>query len=437
MILRFLGAASEVGRSCIMLESKGTRIIMDCGVKLGEKTEYPLIEDDELRGVDAMVLSHAHLDHCGYIPHLFSKGWNGNIYSLKPTNELANVLVSDYLRLSAPKEITKDGLAKMPKHMKSVEYFKEFKVKNLTIRMYPAGHILGSAMIHVSDGTSEKVLYTGDINTRPTKLFDGAYAQALSATTMITESTYGGDMDIFKSEKIVASDMAKSIKDTVNQGGKIIVPSFGVGRAQEILLLLDDYMHSGALPKVPIYVDGMINKAMRIHRHNVIYCRDELQKRILMSEDDPFKSANFFPVSTKQMRSKVITDDESSIIVTTSGMLTGGPVLQYISKLAKYNANKMVLVGYQAEGTLGRRMEEGVRQIELNGKKIDINMKVEKYHLSAHADRSQLVGLIGKVGGLRNLFIVHGEESKSKQLNEAMKHKYNSNVPKLKQEFTL
>lgn len=437
MILRFLGAASEVGRSCILLESKGTKILLDCGVKLGAKTEYPAIEDNELMGIDGMVISHAHLDHCGYIPHIYSKGWEGNVYAMKPTNELSNILISDYLRISNPSEVTKDGLAKMIKHTNNVEYFKEFKIKNLTIKLVPAGHILGSAMINVSDGTSQSMLYTGDVNVNDTKLLDGAYIKNLSATTLITESTYGADHDEFQPEKVTAGEMAKSIKETANKGGKVIVPSFAVGRAQEILLLLDDYMRTGIIPKIPIYLDGMISKAMRIHRHNVIYCRDELQKRILMSEDDPFKSANFFPVTTKQMRSKVISSHESSIIVTTSGMLTGGPVLQYMSRLGNDDANKMVLVGYQAQGTLGRRIEEGAKDVDIDHKKVKINMKIEKYHLSAHADRPQLNQLINKVNNLQSIFIVHGEEGKSKELNESLKRNYDSHVPKLSEEFTI
>ena len=437
MILRFLGAASEVGRSCILLESKGTKIMLDCGVKLGSNTEHPQIEPNELRDIDGVVLSHAHLDHCGYLPHIYSRGWEGNTYAMKPTNELSNVLISDYIRISNPTQVTKDGLEKMAKHTKSVEYFKEFKIKDLTIKLVPAGHILGSAMIHVSDATSQSVLYTGDVNVRETKLLDAAYTENLAATTLITESTYGADCDSFQPEKITAGEMARSIKETVDVGGKVIIPSFAVGRAQEVLLLLDDYMRTGVMPKVPIYMDGMINKAMRIHRHNVIYCRDELQKRILMSEDDPFKSANFFPVTTKQMRNKIISGDEPSIIVTTSGMLTGGPVIQYISRLGKDDKNKMLFVGYQAQGTLGRQMEEGSKEIEIDHKKISVNMKIEKYHLSAHADRPQLNKLISKVRDLHSIFIVHGEERKSKELHESVKDEYDSHVPKLGEKFTL
>ena len=172
------------------------------------------------------------------------------------------------------------------------------KIKDLTVRFIHSGHIVGSSMISVSDGKS-MLIYSGDINLTKSKLLEGADTKNLSAKTLITESTYGAKKDVFPREGVVAQHALKSIKETISVGGKVIIPSFAVGRAQEILLMLDDYMNSGLIPKVPIYVDGMINKAMRIHRHNVIYCRKELQSRILMSDYDPFKSDNFIP-SRKQ-----------------------------------------------------------------------------------------------------------------------------------------
>ncbi len=436
MKLTFFGAAGEVGRSCIMVESEKAKIILDAGIKLGKEVEFPLITDQEIRSLDAVIISHAHLDHSGYLPHIYSTGWNGFTYTTKPSFELTNVLLSDYMRISAPKNVTKDGLSKMQKHHRLVEYMHEFKINDLTLRLLPAGHILGSALIEVND-SKNRLVYTGDLNMRTTKLLDPAYSEHLRADTLITESTYGGAEDVFQSEKKVMDQMLSSIKDTVSQGGKVIIPSFGVGRAQEVLLVLDDYMRSGLIPTVKIYMDGMISKAMRIHRHNVIYCRDELQKRILMNDDDPFKSKNFFSVTTKQQRNRIMHGSESAIIVTTSGMLTGGPVLTYIEHMASDAKNKIILVGYQADGTLGREIENGAKRVKIDdkegktSKEVTINMKVEKYHLSAHADRQQLLTFAGKVADLERIFIVHGEPSKSKELQEAFKGKYEAFHPAL------
>ena len=305
MKITFYGAAGEVGRSCIMVESNDTRILLDAGIKLGEHTEYPLLPDSELATVDGIVISHAHLDHSGYLPHIYTAGYKGYTYTIKPTFELTNVLISDYVRISNPENIKREGILKMMKMHKLVEYHEEFRIKNLSIKLVPAGHILGSAMIEVNDG-KHRLLYTGDVNFRTTRLLDPAYTEHLRADTLITESTYAGESDVFEGEKKTADMMVASINDTIKQGGKAIIPAFAVGRAQETLLLLDDYMRSGILQKVPIYMDGMIGKAMRIHRHNVIYCRDELQKRILLNDDDPFKSKNFNNVTTRQQRSRIM-----------------------------------------------------------------------------------------------------------------------------------
>ncbi len=436
MKISFFGAAGEVGRSCIMVSTKNTNVLLDSGVKLGQKIEFPKLDDDIVKSLDGIFISHAHIDHNGFLPHLYSSGYKGNFFATKPTIEIGNVMISDYIRISNPVDVTKKGLEEMSKHAKIVEYHKEFRLRDLSIKFIPAGHILGSALIEISDGKN-RIAYTGDISLNRTRLLDGADIRSVRADTLITESTYGLKTDVFPNEKHTSQNMLKSIKDTVQIGGKVIVPSFAVGRAQEVLFLLDDYINSGVLPKVPVYVDGMINKVMRIHRHNVIYCRKELQSKILMSDYDPFKSPNFVVVEKKSMRNKIVNDDESSIIVTTSGMLTGGPVMFYMSKLAKSSANKMLLVGYQAVGTLGRMFQDGVRDIFLNGSEMKVEMNVDTFHLSAHADRPQLERLMGSIKGLRNVFIVHGEITKAKDLKEYASKKFEAKVPLIKEEHEI
>lgn len=426
--ISFFGAAGEVGRSCILIEGNDTKILLDAGVKLGSDDQYPKISDEQLLAIDGIVISHAHLDHCGYLPHIYTAGYRNKTYTTKPTAELANVLISDYMHISNPDNVSKEGLAELSKHYSVQEYKKEFKIKGLSITLIPAGHILGSALIKVSDG-NQTILYTGDINLSRTRLLNGADLKGLKADVLITESTYGAPSDIFKDERDNSKEMVHSIVDTIKNSGKVVIPSFAVGRAQEVLFILDDYMNSGVIPKVPIYLDGMINKALRIHRHNVIYCRKELQSRILMSDSDPFKSENFMPVEKKSTRNKIVSSDESSIIVTTSGMLTGGPIMFYLTKLAGNSLNKMILVGYQAQGTLGREMQEGAKSVTLNNQKLNVQMTVEMYHLSAHADRKQLESIPKKVSGIKRIFIVHGEKSKSESLREYFSKDYEAIVP--------
>ncbi len=437
MQVTFFGAASEIGRSCIMLESNKTRILLDSGVKIGSSEEYPMIPESDLKSIDAILISHAHLDHSAYLPHIFSKGFRGSVYATKPTLELMNILIGDYLKIAEPPEVDPDAFSKMQKSYKITEYNMPTIIKDMEISMLPAGHILGSSMITVK-AEKKSILYTGDVNCRNTKLLNKAESRNLESEIMITESTYGGSKDIFPPEKSVLAGMISSIKETISKGGKIIIPSFGVGRAQEVMLLLDDYMKSGAIPAVPIYTDGMVNKALRIHRHNVIYCRDELQKRILMNDDDPFKSRNFAEVGGISGRNKILSQGNPAIIVTTSGMLTGGPVLEYLERLGGDTLNKLILVGYQAEGTRGRALAEGADEIEYKGRKTKISMDIEQYRLSAHADRNQLLNLIQSVKSMHDLFIIHGEPSKSRELGEAVSSSGNPariHMPSIKDSF--
>ncbi len=436
MKISFFGGAGEVGRSCIMLSTNSTNIILDSGVKLGEKIEYPQLGDDQLRSIDGIFISHAHLDHVGFLPHIYSAGYKGNYFGTKPTVDISNVMISDYIRLSNPKDVTKRGLQEQSRRAKIVEYHEEFRFRDLTVKFIPAGHIIGSSLIEVSDGRN-RVVYTGDINLTKTRLLDGADVRNLRGDTLITESTYGAKKDVFPPERRVTREMLASINDTIKRGGKVIVPSFAVGRAQEVLFMLDDYINSGVLPKVPVYVDGMINKVMRIYRHNVLSCRKEIQSKILMSDYDPFKSPNFKPVEAKSQRNRIASEKEAAIIVTTSGMLTGGPVLFYLSKLAREQQNKMLIVGYQAIGTMGRALQDGAKSINLNGSDLQVRMDVNTFHLSAHADRPQLESLMGKVKGLRNVFIVHGELSKSKDLMEYASKRWDAKVPLIKESYDI
>ncbi len=410
--------------------------MLDAGVKVESRNnEYPEVTDREARSLDGVFLTHAHLDHCGFTPHLFAKAYQGKIYATKPTHELLNVQIADYMRLSNPRDVTKEALQRMSKSVKVVDYRKPMKIKDLIVEFIPAGHILGSALIKVTN-QGKSLIYTGDINLTTTKLLEGADLKDLSASTLITESTYGGKDDVFPNEKELAKAMVHSIKHTLLSGGKVIIPSFAVQRGQEVLLFLDDFMNSGVLPKVPIYVDGAIGKVLRIHRHNVIFCRKEIQSKILMSDYDPFKSDNFVMVEAKSMRQKIV-DGDACIIVTTAGMLTGGPVVFYLKRLAKDSLNKLILVGFQPEGTAGRALQDGAKEIDFHDERLKVSLSVEVFHMSAHADRRQLEMIPKKIAGLQNIFIVHGEKKKAEALKDFFKNKYHVVIPKIGESFNI
>ena len=416
MNLTFLGAAREVGRSAILLEGN-EKILLDCGIKPAKEPEFPLLDNKTIKSLDHVVLSHAHLDHSGYIPGLYAHGYKGQVEITKPTRDLIQLLLADFLRLN--KENPAYSQADVDKLLKSTsihEFDEPFKTKNATLRFRKAGHILGAAMTEIHTG-GHKILYTGDIDIRESRLLDGA-ATDLEADTLIIESTYGSKLDKHPSLKATGKGFIDSVNKTLKVGGKVIIPTFAIGRGQEILFTLESYLRSGGLERVPIYLDGMVTRALRIYRHNAIYLKKEIQRRILTSEDDPFKSEFYF-IPQRKDRSDVFEHDRA-IILATSGMLNGGPVMSYLDKLGKDPNNKVLLVGFQAEGTQGRELLNGRGYVESEGRRIDVNCDIEQAPFSGHSDHAELVALAKSVRGLKNVYIVHGEGSKSYELSEAI-----------------
>jgi predicted metal-dependent RNase len=220
----------------------------------------------------------------------------------------------------------------------------------------------------------------------------------------------------------------------MNKGGHVIIPSFGIGRAQEVLLALDDYMRSGALAPTKIFIDGMIDKSMKIYRHNAFYANDDIKKRILMSEDDPFKSPNFHHPRSKS-REDVLK--EPSIIVTTSGMLTGGPVMFYLEKLGTNPRNTMIFVGYQADGTPGSRVLAGEKVLQPKdprSRPIKLGLRVESVRLSGHADFNELIQFAHSVKGLKKVFLMHGEKT---DLKDVLEKKYEVIIPRVLETYSV
>jgi predicted metal-dependent RNase len=346
----------------------------------------------------------------------------------KPTRDLIGVLLADYQRIQASKHEGKrlfgsKDVEDVMRDANIMEYLETFKA-DFNVTFHPAGHIMGSAMTMIEHG-HKKILFSGDICTRKTRVLDPC-ERGLHCDTLIVENTYGSKEDIVPSYKESYQKMITIIKETIDKGGHVIIPSFAVGRAQEVLLALDDYMRSGAIPQTKIFIDGMIGKAMKIYRHNAIYANDDIKRRILMSEDDPFKSPNFH-----HPRSKTKEDvlKEPCIIVTTSGMLSGGPVLSYLEKLGGDPKNALIFVGYQAEGTTGNKVLQGEngRKINIYGNEVELKLRVESIRLSGHADFNELIQFIGSIKGLKKVFLMHGEKT---ELKDAIEHKYDTVVPR-------
>lgn len=405
MEVSFLGGAREVGRSCLLVEGR-RRVLMDCGIKLGEEEEYPLLENNLVQRIDSVVLTHAHLDHSAFLPALYEAGYCGKTIATKPTRDLIQLLLADYLRIN--KNFSPYAEKDVNALLKKVVITEYEAPAAESIVLHDAGHILGSAMVELREG-NRKILYTGDVNTRATRLLEGAKT-GLHADTVIIESTYGSPQDILPSLKDAGRQLIESIKKTLDHGGKVLIPTFAIGRGQEILFTLESYLRSRALPRTPIYLDGMIKKALRIYRHNAVYLKREIQLRILSSEDDPFKSKHFLEPKTKTRED--VFEEKHAVILATSGMLNAGPVLTYLKHLGPDPKNKIILVGYQVKGTRGRELLEGADELKVDDESVPINLEVDEARFSAHCDHHDLLEFVKSIRGLRKVFIVHGEENK-------------------------
>ncbi|MFH1785575.1 MAG: MBL fold metallo-hydrolase RNA specificity domain-containing protein [Candidatus Micrarchaeota archaeon] len=433
MMLTFYGGAQEVGRVCMLLEENHKNLLLDCGIKLGETTEYPLIDDSELSKIKNISISHAHLDHSGYLPHVYSKKARPKIFMTKPTRDLVGVLLADYHRIQAAKHegkrlFSSKDVEGVMQDANMVEYNTHFQA-GFKLCFHSAGHIMGSAMTMI-ENANKKILFSGDICMRKTRILDSC-ERGLRSDILIVENTYGSRGDAIPSYRESYQKLITIIKETLDKGGHVIIPSFAVGRAQEVLLALDDYMRSGAIPKTKIFIDGMIGKAMKIYRHNAIYANDDIKRRILMSEDDPFKSPNFHHPRSKT-REDVLK--EPCIIVTTSGMLSGGPVLFYLEKLAGNPRNAIVFVGYQAEGTTGSKVIQNEKKIQIYDKEIELKLRVESIRLSGHADFNELTQYCRSIKGLKKIFLMHGEKS---ELKEVLDNDYEVIIPRQLETYSI
>ncbi len=285
-----------------------------------------------------------------------------------------------------------------------------------SLRFQPAGHILGAAITEVFD--EKKIIYTGDVNTRDSRLVDGAHLQNLEGEVLIIESTYGGKDDQHPASKDSANFLVDTIQKTLSHGGTAIIPTFATGRGQEVLFILENYMRSGKLERVPIFIDGMVKKMLKVYRHNANYLKDEIKMRILTSDDDPFKSP-FYVLPQRKDRSDV-AEAGKCIIVTTSGMLNGGPVISYLEQMGQNKKNKLIFTGYQAEGTPGRAIIDGERTLMMENRRIELDLQIENAKLSGHSDHRELLQIVRAVKGLKKVFIVHGEGHKPSELKAAI-----------------
>ncbi len=433
-----LGGFSEVGRSCMLLTTRESKILLDCGINPGAKdtfSAYPRLDwaNIDLDEIDALILSHAHLDHTGFVPVLFKYGYKGPVYCTEPTLPLMTLIQIDMIKVamgegSLPLYTEKD-IREVIKHTITIPYGMVTDVApDIKMVLVNAGHILGSALVHLHIGNgAHNIVYTGDLKYGKSQLFESASWNFPRVETLIIESTYGAKEDIMPSREDVENTFVNTINNTLSEGGKVLIPVPAVGRAQEILMVIDWYMKNNKLIEVPVFIEGMISEASALHVAYPEYLSKDLRQRILYSNDNPFTSEYFTTIEHPDARDEALRD-EPSIIMATSGMLEGGPVIEYFKSIAPNSKNKILFVSYQVNGTLGRRVLDGSREVSIINKEgkidiININSSVEKIEgFSGHSDYNQLMTYISKLKPkLKRVIVNHGERKKIESIDNSIK----------------
>ena len=423
-----LGGVKQVGRSCFIVVTSESKIMLDCGINPGENNAidaYPRIDwfDFKLEDLDAVIISHAHIDHQGFLPTLFKYGYDGPVYCTEPTLPLMNLLQLDSVKIAqnngvyCPYEVR--DINEIIKHCITLPYGKPTDISpDITITLNNAGHIMGSATVHINISGAHNILYSGDYKYAKTQLLDSAVSNYPRVETLITESTYGASSDIMPDQGTVYNSFTETINKTLTSGGKVLIPVPAVGRAQEIMLVLDKEMKNGKLIEAPIYIEGMISEASAIHMSYAHYLGQDV-RRSVSHGINPFQSEYFTVVNGWGKRDEVLKDQNPAIIMATSGMLEGGPSVEYFKEIATKENNKMIFVSYQINGTLGRRMLDGntneVSMMDKNGKVkvIPLKCKTQKIDgFSGHSDFNQILSFVSRIKPKRVL-VNHGERSKS------------------------
>ncbi|TFF90500.1 MAG: beta-CASP ribonuclease aCPSF1 [Promethearchaeota archaeon] len=432
-----LGGFREVGRSCILLQTKDSNVLLDCGLNVGNQYDrFPFFDIPEftVRDLDAVIVSHAHLDHCGMVPFLYKYGYRGPVYCTLPTRNLATMLQLDFVQIcekeGTPPPYSKRDVKNTVLHTIPLSWGKVTDIApDVKLTLHNSGHILGSSITHLHFGKGGyNFVYTGDFKFQRTRLLEKANVKFPRVESLLVESTYGGPQDRIPSRQESERELRQIVNSTIKKGGKILIPVLAVGRAQELIVVLEEFISKGLIEQIPVFLDGLISEATAIHTANPDFLSSDLREKILHQGKNPFLSEFFTTVNSSEERQDILSGGPC-IIMATSGMLIGGPSVQYLKGLADDKKSSLIFVSYQVAGTLGNRIQRGFREFQFQDPKgrtqlVKFNLNVFTLEgFSGHSSRSQISQFLRRIQPRPKMILVnHGEESKCVSLS-TMIHK--------------
>ncbi|XP_053308539.1 integrator complex subunit 11 [Spea bombifrons] len=423
-----LGAGQDVGRSCILVSIGGKNVMLDCGMHMGfnDDRRFPdftyITQNGRLTELlDCVIISHFHLDHCGALPYMSEMvGFDGPIYMTHPTKAICPILLEDYRKITVDKKgetnfFTSQMIKDCMKKVVAVNLHQTVQVDDeLEIKAYYAGHVLGAAMFQIKVG-SESVVYTGDYNMTPDRHLGAAWIDKCRPDLLITESTYA--TTIRDSKRCRERDFLKKVHETVEKGGKVLIPVFALGRAQELCILLETFWDRMNL-KAPIYFStGLTEKANHYYKLFITWTNQKIRKTFVQRNMFEFKHIKAFD--------RAFADNPGPMVVfATPGMLHAGQSLQIFRKWAGNEKNMVIMPGYCVQGTVGHKILSGQRKLEMEGRQtLEVKMQVEYMSFSAHADAKGIMQLIRQAEP-RNVLLVHGEAKKMEFLKQKIEQEF-------------
>lgn len=414
-----LGGFAEVGRSCMLLETRESKIILDCGLNLSAKDSLGALPRFDITGigmeeVDAVVLSHAHLDHTGFLPALFKYGYRGPVYCTEPTLLLMSILQRDYLKYSGSVALySEQDIDRAVTHTITLMLGIVTDISpDIKLVLSNSGHIIGSTSIHLHIGNGEhNLVYTSDMKFGKTQTLENASWSFPRVETMIIESTYGGKEDIMCPREQSEANLVSAVERTLTAGGHVLMPVPAVGISQELILLLDRFTKGGRL-KTKVLVEKIISEATAVYEAYPEFLSKELGKHVLESEASQFGSE--FSI----VESETLKPSEPAIVLAPSSMLIGGPSVGYLKQIADNPKSTLIILSYQSLDTPGRAILDGARQIRIGGETIELQCQVERIDgLGSHSDYNQLMAYVMRLRPkLRRVLVNHGERPKAQNL---------------------